>query len=375
MSKKRYLFLGPWLFLCSMFDTVFGGEAKLAFPQSWDRLLEAAKKEGQVNVYISGYSAILPTFQRDYPSIKVVGVTGQGVQIAQRIMAERRAGKYLADVVSAGSNPNYQLFYKAKMLEPLSPSLILPEVSDESKWYEGKHRYLDPEFQYVFAYVGNASTGGLHYNTRLVNPRELRSYWDILTPKWKGKIVMRDPRIPGSGSNSMRWMYYERSLGPEFVRRLFSEVDITLTRDFRQGADWLAQGRFALCFFCPDIARAKSQGLPVDSLGLLTEGGHLSRHFGTVVLMSRGPHPNAGRLFVNWLLSRRGQVVLQKEVGKSGETESPDSLRVDIPKDDVSPDYRRVAGVNYLDIDREEWLDREPLLKLINEALAEGKRR
>ena len=99
-----------------MIDSAVAAQANPVWQQEWEKTLEAAKKEGQVTIYISGYEAVLPDFEREYPEIKVTAVTGRGNQIGQKLLAERRAEKYLADVVSAGANPNYQQFYPAKAL-------------------------------------------------------------------------------------------------------------------------------------------------------------------------------------------------------------------------------------------------------------------
>lgn len=364
-------------FICPLFYFLLFTFAFAAFAadwrSDWERTVEAAKKEGQLSVYISGYEAVLPAFQREFPDVRLTAVTAQGVQIGQRLLAERRAEKYLADVVSAGANPNYQMFYRNRAVDPIQPLLILPDVLDDSRWFGGKHIYADPEGKYVFVYVGVATYGGIHYNTKLVSPKEFKSYWDILVPKWKGKIVGRDPRDPGPGSGNLRFFYYHPEIGPNFIRRLYREPDITLTRDFRQGPDWLAKGKFSLCLFCSDIDQAKQQGLPVDTFGpgVFKEGGGLVQNFGTLVVMNKAPHPNAAKVFINWLLSRKGQSALQKEVAKAGGN-VPDSLRIDVPKDDVPLDNRRMAGVHYLDTGRPEWIDMRPIHKIINEALAEA---
>jgi hypothetical protein len=91
--------------------------------------------------------------------------------------------------------------------------------------------------------------GAINYNTKLVDPKEFKSYWDLLKPKWKGKIEARDIREAGPGAGNTRFFYYHPELGPPFIKRLFGETDVTLFRDFRQGPDWLATGKFAICFF------------------------------------------------------------------------------------------------------------------------------
>ena len=344
-----------------------------AWQLEWEKTLEAAKKEGQVAVYISGYDAILPDFEKEFPEIKVIAVTGRGNQLGPRLLAERRAEKFLADVSSTGANPNYQQFHLAKALDPIKPALILPEVTDQTKWYLKKHQYSDPEGQYVFNYIGSATYGAVNYNTKLVDVKDFKSYWDLLNPKWKGKITIRDVREAGPGAGNTRFFYYHADLGPAFIKKLFGEMDATLFRDFRQGPDWLATGKYAICFFC-DADTLKQQGLPVDTFGprVFKEGGGLVQQFGTVALLNRAPHPNAGKVFINWLLSRNGQIALQKRM-MNGESPA-DSLRIDIPKDEVPFEQRRLPDIKYLDTGKPEWMDMKPVLDVVNEALkAAGK--
>src|SRR6266545_6159721 len=220
------------IFLCSA--QAIAAQAKPSWQLEWEKTLEAAKKEGQVTIYISGYEAILPDFEKEFPEIKVVAVTARGNQLGQRLLSERRAEKYIADVVSSGANPNYQQFYTAKALDPIKPALILPEVTDQTKWYLKKHQYSDPEGQYVFNYVGSATYGAVNYNSKLVDVNEFKSYWDLLNPKWKGKIAARDIREAGPGAGNTRFFFYHPDLGSAFIRKLFGEIDLALFRDFRQ---------------------------------------------------------------------------------------------------------------------------------------------
>jgi hypothetical protein len=75
----------------------------------------------------------------------------------------------------------------------------------------------------------------------------------------------------------------------------------------------------------------------------------------------------AAKVFINWLLSRRGQIALQK---RTANAENPaDSLRVDIPKDEVAYESRRLEGIKYLDTGKPEWIEMKPILGLVNDAL------
>jgi iron(III) transport system substrate-binding protein len=118
---------------------------------------------------------------------------------------------------------------------------------------------------------------------------------------------------PGEGNNTIRFFYYNPQLGPKFIRRLFGEMDVTLFRDRRQSVDWLAHGKFAVCFFCipSELGAAQSQGLPIGKFDLLKEGAGITPHTGAIGLMNKAPHPNAARVFINWLLSREGQITVQ----------------------------------------------------------------
>jgi len=351
------------------------GETKAAWQVEWEKVVKAAKKEGQVTVYVhSTYAPALESgaFQEAFPDIQLVLVSGVELQLERRFMAERRAGKSLADVFMVGVLRSYD-FYQAKLLEPIKAALVLPEVVDESKWWQKTHHYADPEKAYLFRYVGSAQLGQIHYNTHLVSPKEFNSFWDFLNPKWKGKMEARDIRAPGTGGSAIRLFYYNPEIGPEFVRRLFSETDMTLFRDRRQGLDWLATGKFAICFWCEGVEKGKQQGLPLESFGLMKEGAALSAGQGFLTLVNQAPHPNAAKVFVNWFLSREGQLNFQKALTQAEEG-GPDSLRTDIPKDDVLPKSRRLEGVKYLDTDNQRDA-MKPVMKLVEETLSAAEKK
>src|SRR5262245_64313445 len=140
---------------------VLAAESKASWQAEWEQTLRAAEKEGQLTVSIGGYGAIIDSgaFQKAYPKIKVTHMTGAGTDLTQRISAERRAGKYLVDVYNGGGNSLFQVLYQGKMLDSIKSALILPEVTDATKWWEGKQKYADKEGQYIFVYEGNVSAG------------------------------------------------------------------------------------------------------------------------------------------------------------------------------------------------------------------------
>jgi iron(III) transport system substrate-binding protein len=345
----------------------------------WEKVLQAAKKEGQLVLYGSAdFEALFAEFHKKYPEIKVTGVYGRGADVAKRFMAERRADKHLADLYVNGMTTGYNVFYKAKALDPIPPLLILPEVTDLSKWWQGRHHFVDPEAQHLLNINGETRIV-LAYNTKLVNPAEIKSYWDVLNPKWKGKIVAYDPTLGGAG-DAMRFFYHQKSLGPEFIRRVLTETDLVISSDTRQMGDWLAGGKFALSIFAPisrmDLDVMQIQGLPVAWFdpAHLKEGAYITAGSGGVALINKAPHPNVAKVALNWLLSREGQIAYQRIFTQGND--GPDSLRIDIPKDKVPKGNRRPTQDpdRYPFVDRAEWMDQEPIRKFIREVLEQRKR-
>ena len=202
------------------------------------------------------------------------------------------------------------------------------------------------------------------YNKDLVDPKELKSYWDLLNPKWKGKIVafshIQSPH---------RYFYYHPDLGPKFLTGLYGEMKVVQSDSMRQIADWLAVGKFAIAVPANgshrDVKSAQTQGLPIGTFkpDQFKEGANLNTAIGIVALLKQAPHPNAAKLALNWLLSREGQIAFQVH-----EKRLADSLRIDIPKDDISPDIRRVSGIKYFSSEDPAFIDPKPIRDLISKA-------
>ena len=347
--------------------------------EEWNRTVKAAEQEGQVALYSLSEvgDAIANTgFQKKFPKIKISVVTARGGEHVSRVMAERRAGKFLADIGNLGNTSPYTL-YQSKTLDPIASAFILPEVKDESKWWQGKQQFIDPEGKFILVYVG-APLFLVGYNTKLVSSNALKSYWDLLDAKWKGKIVAFDPKAGGFAATRDRFFYHNPELGPSFLRRLFSEMALTLYARYPQGEDWLAAGKFSLCL-CrhQSISEAKTQGLPVDLMepSSFKEGVGVETRAKTLVLMNQAPHPNAAKVFLNWFLSREGQSDFQKTAAKYIDAGAEGSLRMDISKDDIPPRNRLNPGVKYLPQWDPDYFDMKPIVKLISEAQGDAVRK
>jgi iron(III) transport system substrate-binding protein len=363
--------------LLQSFGFCHAAESKPASQVDWEKIVAAAKKEGDVRLWGDQeitHPDIVAAFTKEYPFIKPVTVSGRVGELMPRIIAERRAGKYLADLYSGGlGGRSFFDFFKVGVLDPIKSLVILPDVVDGSKWLNGEHYYADSEKRFVFMYEGSVAGVGLHYNTSLVDLKEFTSHWDLLNSKWKGKILLYE-RI-GVGSPSVVRYYYNAQLGPEFVKRLFTETNVTVSQDRRQSSDWLASGKFPICIDCGDTDRAKQQGLPVDEFtqASLKEASYEISTSGNsgLALINNAPHPHAARVFINWFLSRNGQTVWQA-VMNTKVMEPSDSMRTDIPKDNVSPSARREEGRKYRVTG---FLDPDPAEKLFRELLNKEKQR
>jgi len=382
--NKRILLSEPTrfiiAFLCTLLfclgvsspNTSIVADSRPAWQAEWEKTVKAAEEEGTVVIYMT--NAFEPVFreafQKKYPKIKVTTVTGRGPELSQRIMSERRGGKYIADLYVSGNITPLTVFHRAKILEPVEPLLLLPEVVDPSGWYEGKHHYDDPENRYIFVFEGTPRSGEITFNTKIVNPSEIKSYWDLLNPKWKGKIISVDPLVSGPISAAQIFFYKQPDLGPEFLRRFHADTDMAIVRSNEQLLDWLSAGKYSFGIGARQVDTAMVQGLPLNQFlpGSLKEGSSVTAYNGTLSFFNRAPHPHAARVAVNWLLSREGQTAWLDSNQKTGGLY--DSLREDISKEKVSDQARRVKGAKFLWL-KPEWIEElDPIRDIIKKSLA-----
>jgi len=356
---------------CVWLTSVQAAESKPAWEKSWEQTVAAAKKEGQVTIYHTRgpFDNVFADFNKRYPGIKLVSIVGRGGDLISRIMGERRAEKYLTDIYLGSSGTPMDVLYPAKMLEPVQPNLILPEVRDPSNWFRKQHHFADPEGKYVFVFEGVVRSD-MAYNNTLVDPKEFSSYWDLLKPKWKGKIAAMDPKLPGFPSGLLQFAFYHPDLGANFLRQLFGDMDITLSREGRQLVDWLSVGKFAIAIApsASEVQAGMKQGLPLNRFEprAFKEGIYMRATQGSLSILNRLPHANATKVFVNWLLSREGQMQYQKHFLR---IDPVFSLREDVPPDPTVEPYRPKPRDKFMAIYRPEFRDLDGAYKVIDDAL------
>jgi len=341
--------------------------AGVAWQEEWDRVLQAAKKEGKLAllgpVGADIRQVLTQPFEKKY-GISVDYLALRGGEMAARLMTERGARKYLWDVYISGTTTALANLKPAGALDPIEPVLILPDVKNPKKWQGGRLWFSDKDR--INLVPALTTRPAFAINSNLVKSEEFKSFRNLLDPKWKGKIlVARDPQQPGPGQAIFTHFFLHRDLGQEFIRAL-AKQELTILRDDRQAMDWLGQGRFPIALGPPETIAEDlmKRGVPIMLIPpqQLREGGDLSPGPASLGLMNRAAHPQAAKVYINWFLGREGQMEFSKVTGIP-------SLRVDVPRDHLVSWRLPVEG--YIETYTEEALAaKDPLLRLLKEVLA-----
>jgi len=316
-----------------------------SWEKEWNQLIVAAKKDGKVVVVGPGD----PEVRKDLPAkftakfgIPVEYIGGSANQIVNRIQAERQAGLYTADVLLTAIQTQVHMLYPDKMIDPLRPVLILPEALNPAKWKRGKPWFVDPEERYVLRLISYVSPL-FSINTRGAKAAEFKSVKDFLNPKWQGKIVVLDPTNRRAGTSDAAQLYHR--FGEEFVKKLYVDQKPFISDDARQLADWLARGTYPISIGAEaqEIERLQKEDFPVMSIVDLNDAPpSVSGSNGMIALANKAPHPNAARLFVNWIAAKEGAEAYSRALFKP-------TTRTDVDESFLTPITIPRPGINYFD--------------------------
>jgi iron(III) transport system substrate-binding protein len=331
----------------TLFCALWAVDASAQGTASWDQLIAAARREGTVVVAGPAHPEVrqaLPSAFKARFGINLEYIGGPASAAAAKLRAERAAGIYTLDVTLAGIQTMATVYHREGLLDPVKPVLVLPEVVDGSKWKRGSLWFMDPEQQYVLRLFSTESEE-FSINTQHVKPDELRSARDLLDPKWKGKIATHDPTVPGTGSNQAA-RFYEQ-FGEDFVKRLYVDQQPMLSRDERQLTDWLLRGTYPIVFGVDDarVEEMRKEGMPVQALHSLPDlPGTVAVGNGLVALFKNAPHPNAAKLFINWIASKEGLEIYARAV-KWSPTRNDIDEKSFVPADSIP-----TQGAQYFDL-------------------------
>lgn len=320
--------------------------AKATWEVDWNKTISDAGKEKKLVVF-AGISAdvrkAIIDALRDKFNLAVEFYTGRGSELTRKLIMERKAGIYNADVGILGSGSSImELKPQGDILEPFE-SLLIPEIVEPDKWRMGKLDWIDKD-KLALAYTSYVG-GHVTINTNLVKTPELTAWKDLLQPRWKGKLIIQDPTTPGSG-NMWFSVIGGNTEGFDYMRQIVKQEPVIM-RDVRQMAEWLAVGKYpvGIAITTSVVYELQNAGAPIKNIDL---GGYLSAGWNVITVFSKRPHPSATRVFINWLLSREGQTIYTK-------VDATPSGRIDVPAEGLDTLLIPKPGVNYFRSYSEEF--------------------
>lgn len=321
----------------------------------WQRVVAAAEQEGTVvlntqpNKRMRAY--VFEEWRKAFPNIKLSMTVVPGSKFLARIKTEREAGKYLWDMGFSGPGTGLSL-KNIGVLEPFMPQLVVAELKDPDMWDGWDKVFYDTERKYVFSVAGFLKSP--FYNAKQIAPEKVKKlgFNILLDPAYAGKIVWHDPAFRGSGQSYAYVL--RRGLGDEGLRKLIVDQKVRfvakqheVTEALARGTAWIGIGPIVTSLLEP----YKKAGLDLDvrAFGNGPEVNEMSTGGSTLFVYKDRPHPNATKVFINWLLSKDIQAGL-------GEAMQMDARRQDVPST-AGPDRTPIKGAKYLATQREEYVN------------------
>lgn len=261
------------------------------------RLVEGAKREGEVSVYTSlvpeDMAAIAAAFEKKY-AIKVRYWRASSEKVLQRALTEARSGRYDVDLVET-NGPELEAMHREKILAVAASAHdadLMPAAIQPHREWVGLRLNL-----FVQA-----------YNTNLVKAADLpRSYRDLADPKWKGKLTIE--------AEDTDWFAaVVKGLGEQEGLKLFNDIAATNGLATRKGhtllATLVASGEvpLALTLYSHNIDRLKQKGAPIDRFTIQPAYARVNG----IGLARKVPHPHAAVLFYDFMLDTEAQAILEK---------------------------------------------------------------
>jgi iron(III) transport system substrate-binding protein len=263
------------------------------------QLIEAAKKEGKVVFYTSievqVAEKIAKAFEAKYPGIDVQVERSGSERIFQRIGQEYTSKIYAADVISTSDAAHFILWKRDGWLMPHVPEDVVKHFPKEQQ---------DPDGTFA---PWRVSLSVIGYNTKLVKPEEApKGFADLLDPKWSGKIVKAHPSY--SGTILTATFQIARDLGWDYLDKL-AKQRVMQVQSATEPPKKLSLGERAIMADGNEyvLLSMKAQGNPVEVV-YAKEGSPLI--ISPSAILKEAPHPNAAKLFQNYLYTLEGQQAL-----------------------------------------------------------------
>lgn len=353
---KTSAWIGSAMFMATLWTGSAAAQspAQTAASQTeWDRTVAAAEKEGSVVVNsqpnLVWRDFIVREFAKAYPKIELNFSMIPSEQFVARVRLERQTGKYLWDLGAAGAAAGFAL-YKDGAIDPLLPEFILPEVDNPAVWGGWDEAFVDIPRKYVFsmsAFVLSPYYNAAHVPHDKVAQLGLRV---MLDPAYAGKTAWQDPGVPGSGQSYATLM---RTLGDDDLRKLLVDQKAMLFAQQQQVVDamarataWFGIGPSVSALIAPYVQAGAIKAEDIQPFGNKPEVSIISIAGNCLYVFNQRPHPNATRVFVNWILQKDVQSSLAKAIQQ-------DSRRQDVAPTEP-PDQAPIKGAKYSVPQREE---------------------
>ena len=256
------------------------------------KLIKGAKREGRLIYYttmtLSQSKEVVDAFQEKYPFIKAVLFRTGGGPMLNKILTEARAGRHVWDVLSA----------RGEVVLPLKAKKLLAAYrSPEAKMIPAD--LVDKRGYWTAYYVNPYALG---YNTNVVKKADVpKTYEELLHPKWKGGKISIDTEAFGLLSGLIKAWGKEKAVS--YFKRLAAQEPVPM-RGNTNRTQLVMAGEFPLIIaYAPTIQRQTSRGAPIDWIPLEPVVVQVN----PMMLSSKGAHPNAAKLFIDFVLSKEGQ--------------------------------------------------------------------
>ena len=262
-------------------------------------MIDAAKKEGQVVWYTTQIidqfaRPAAAAFEKRY-GIKVSYVRANSNEVALRVLNEAKAGKMQADVFD-GTGATASL---------KKEGIVAKFIPENAKRFPKE--YSDSEGYWVATNLYVLTPG---YNTELIRKgTQPKTFQDLLDPKYKGKIAWNSTSSSSAGPGFvgivLETMGEEKGIA--YLRDLAKQQPTGLAVAARQVLDQVIAGEYAIALniFNNHAVISAAKGAPVDWIPMDPALGVLS----VISVTKDAPHPNAGRLFLEFLMSEDGQKI------------------------------------------------------------------
>jgi iron(III) transport system substrate-binding protein len=317
----------------------------------WDRIVAAAKKEGEVSIAVgvapAARQAVERMWPKDYPEIKLKFAVTTASWPTQ-VKAEREIGKYLWDISMRGGSAG-QFAIAEEVLDPLPESLILPDVKDPNTWGGWENAFADRNRNRLLGYGWIVSTSW--YNAEFVPPQLVaaQGFKALLEPMFKGKIAAWDPRNPG-GAGAYQAMLIYKVHGWDTLKRIMVDQEAVLYPNPQAVAEAFVHGKAYVAIgqnLDTGLDRFKAAGLSFDArpIGNTPETSYVGQGTAAISIVNRPAHPNAAKLYINWFLTKEVQSEVLKAIQHN-------PRRVDMPMVTRNP---RIPGAKYLPLGDESY--------------------